>query len=406
MNPNTQAKILLISHEPPPGKGASARILYRLFNLFQNDSYIVLTTPFHIKFPSDFSLKLKLPCKYYYSVGFYPGTHYTKWIAIKEWLLVPLMIIKCLNTIRKENVNKILVHPITGTFLLTAYLAHKITKIPLYLYMFDLFEENKMIGLRRVLAGPIERLAMLSSSNIFVMSEGLQEHYLKKYNRRTVLLPHPIDLKDNVVRQKKKIVKSEAKYKILLTAGMIYGGHIDAIINLIRAIREMPDMEFHVYTRNTEEYLKRYGINGCNVVYCGYEDSENISIIQKKADILFLPMAFNSPNYKEIIKTASPGKLPEYLVSGTPILVHAPPYAYISWYARKYGWGLMVDKPDPELLKEAILKLISDKKLQQDLIKNAQKTALLHDQNRVFGIFKKGLGISLQTDRIKRYEIN
>ena len=62
----------------------------------------------------------------------------------------------------------------------------------------------------------------------------------------------------------------------------------------------------------------------------------------------------------------------------------------------------MVDKPDMTLLKEAIFKLLGDRKLQQDLIKNAQKTALLHDINRVFGIFKKGLGISEQTDRIKR----
>ena len=392
MNPNTQAKILLISHEPPPGKGASARILYRLFNLFQNDSYIVLTTPFHIKFPSDFSLKLKLPCKYYYSVGVYPGTHYTKWIALKEWLLVFIMLIKCLYVVSKENINRILVHPIRGTFLLTAYLAHKITKIPLYLYIFDLFEENKRIGLQRVLAGLIERLAMRSASNIFVMSEGLQDHYLNKYNIKATLLPHPIDLKDNIVRQEKTDAKSEAKYKILLTAGMIYHAHFDAIINLIRATGGMPDLEFHIYTRNTEKYLKRYGINGSNVVYCGYEDSKNISIIQKNADILFLPIAFNSPS-PEIIKTASPGKLPEYLVSGTPILVHAPPYAYISWYARKYGWGFVVDKPEPEILKNAILKLISDKKLQQDLKNNAQKTVLLHDLNRVVGIFKKGLGI-------------
>jgi len=47
----------------------------------------------------------------------------------------------------------------------------------------------------------------------------------------------------------------------------------------------------------------------------------------------------------------------------------------------------MVDKPDMTLLKEAIFKLLGDRKLQQDLIKNAQKTALLHDINRVFGIF-------------------
>ena len=387
-------KILLITHQPPPHIGGTSIILYRFFNMLPENSYVILTTysqfaSCNLKFTDP---NMRLSCKYYFSTGYCPGTPYKRWLSFWEWFLVPFMLLKCLYVVKKEKIDKILACPVTGTFLLTAYLAHRITGIPLYLYVFDLFEEQKdKKSIRGIMAGPVERLTMRTATNVFVMSEALQEHYLQKHKRRTVLLPHPIDLKDNVVIQQVKEIKSESQYKIVLTSGMIYGAHFDAVINLIRAIQGMPDLEFHIYTRNAD-YLKRLGIDGTNVIYRGFVDSITISTIQKNADILFLPMAFNS-SCPELIKTASPGKLPEYLASGTPILVHAPPDAYISWYAREHGWGMVVDKPAPELLRKAILKLLSDRKLQEELVKNAQKTALLHDINRVFGIFKKGLGI-------------
>lgn len=393
-------KILLISHGPPPSVGGAAHVLYRLFKMLSAGSYVVLTTDF-IKI-TDTNKNMKLPCKYYYA-GLNP-VPYTSLGGLLEWLMVPYVLFKCLEIIKKENINKILVHPSTGTFLFTAYLAYRITKIPFYLYMLDLFEESKRMGLRRILAGPTERLVMHAATNVFVMSESMQEYYYDKHNIETILLPHPIDV-NGLEGERENQPLNKQKHKIVFTGGMIYDAQINAIVNLVQAIKNVPEIEFHIYTRNTEEYIKKFGITGNNIIYSGYVDSRDIPNIQKQANILFLPAAFSSP-YPEIIKTASPVKITGYLASGTPIVVHAPPDSYISWYARKRGWGMVIDKPNPELLKEAILRLLGDGKLQQDLIKNAQKTALLHDQNRVFGIFKKGLGISLQTDRIKRYEIN
>lgn len=388
---NNRDKILVISHHPPPCKGGAAIDLYRLLKLFPKKAYVILATSFHKK-QSDIDPELKLPCKYYNSVGITSSKRYTMLIAVLEWFLLPFMFINCLYVIKKEKISKILVHPITGTFLLTAYLAHKVTKIPINLYMLDLFEENQVKPLRHILSGQIERLAMQAASNVFVMSEGMQDYYFNKYNIKTVLLPHPIDLDDFGGLGESDLQRKE-KCNILFTGGMIYDLQIDAIVNLVQAIVEIPEVEFHIYTRLSQGSLKRLGIYGENVICHEHTDIKTINKVQKQADILFLPNSFDRVHSK-ILKTASPVKMSEYLASGVPILVHAPPYAYISWYARKYGWGLVVDKPNPGLLKEAILKLLSNKKLQQDLVKNAQQTALLHDQDRVAGIFKKALGIA------------
>lgn len=374
-------------------KGSSSKILYRLFRVFPDDSYVILTNSALMN--SEFlNQDFKLPCRYYYAKGIFPGNPRGIKILMIEWLLVPLALIKCLYVVRKEKVNKILVNPIMGNYLLSAYIVHKITRVPLYLYMFDLFAENNMRYLQRILVRPLERIAMHAASKVFVMSEAMQDHYFNKYKIRTTLLPHPIDL-NGLGRHTESDVRNERKYKLVLTAGMIYEAQIDAIVNLVKAIKEVPEIVFHIYTLNTEEYIRKCGISGDNVVYHGHVDLEHIIFtIQREADVLFLPMAFNCPN-PELIKTASPVKLPEYLGSGVPILVHAPPYAYVSWYARKHGWGMVVDEPKPEQIRNALLKLINDEKLQQTLVDNARKTALLHDVNRVFKIFKNGMGIPL-----------
>ena len=85
-------------------------------------------------------------------------------------------------------------------------------------------------------------------------------------------------------------------------------------------------------------------------------------------------MGFKTPA-PEITQTATPGKLPEYLISGVPILVHAAPDSYISEDAKKYGWGMVVDKSDPEVLAAGIKRLLSDNKLRKKLVSNAFKVA-------------------------------
>ena len=43
----------------------------------------------------------------------------------------------------------------------------------------------------------------------------------------------------------------------------------------------------------------------------------------KRADAVFLGLSFGS-DHPEVIKTATPARLPEYMASGTPLIVHAP----------------------------------------------------------------------------------
>jgi glycosyltransferase involved in cell wall biosynthesis len=96
--------------------------------------------------------------------------------------------------------------------------------------------------------------------------------------------------------------------------------------------------------------------------------------VQRDADILFLPLAFNSP-YPDIIKTSAPGKMGEYLAAKKPVLVHAPSDSFISWYFRKYNCGCVVDEDDPKKLAQKIIRLLNDTEMQKLFSENAYSRA-------------------------------
>ena len=119
---------------------------------------------------------------------------------------------------------------------------------------------------------------------------------------------------------------------------------------------------------------------------------EEIPALQQSADILFLPFSFpiHGYNHLSILRTASPSKLPEYLAAGRPILVYAPAYTYYSRYARQEGFGLVVDQPDLDLLREALIKLKNDQSLCVELTENARRVAeKYHDSAKVSDTLQK-----------------
>jgi glycosyltransferase involved in cell wall biosynthesis len=96
--------------------------------------------------------------------------------------------------------------------------------------------------------------------------------------------------------------------------------------------------------------------------------------VQRRADLLFLPLAFDSP-YPVLINTSCPSKMGEYLASGRPVLVHAPAGSFVAWYFKKYECGLVVDEPDPAKLAAAVGRLLTDNDLRRRLGHRARERA-------------------------------
>ena len=106
---------------------------------------------------------------------------------------------------------------------------------------------------------------------------------------------------------------------------------------------------------------------------------------QRGADILFLPIAFDAKPH--VIATASPSKMPEYLATGRPILVHAPRGSYLASYAREHGFAEVVDEPDEAALAAAVRRLATDDERGAELAEAAAHTLERHRADAVAHTF-------------------
>ena len=291
--------------------------------------------------------------------------------------------LKGLRIIRREKIDSIFV--VADHYVeLAALLMHWLTGKKIVVWMPDLYCHYDHIYIAKVeklFMRFLEPKILKSSNNVLVASEATQEHYKGKYGIETNELRHSVEL-----NRYNELPNKQPKNDVftIVYTGIVTHGHYDSILDMVSVIEGFRDIniKFLLVTTADHDQLKQIGIKGKRVVY-NVADREEIPEIQQSADILFLPLAFKY--YSDLnVRTASPSKLPEYLAAGRPILVYAPPHSYYVKYAREHKFAVVVDQNDPDLLRQAILKLRNNKKLCRELVINAKNTAVkYHDALRV-----------------------
>jgi glycosyltransferase involved in cell wall biosynthesis len=164
----------------------------------------------------------------------------------------------------------------------------------------------------------------------------------------------------------------------LVYTGQVYPANFDTFLPVLEALRSprLRSVSLHVYT-SSQEVARTLPMAGLEdrVVIHPFVAAGGIQAVQQRADILLLPLAFEGP-FPEIIRTATPTKLSEYLVSGRPILVVAPADSYLVRVAREHDAAEVVDRPDAALVTTAIERMVSDTARREDLRRNASAAAI------------------------------
>ena len=398
---NFNKKILIVSSWAPPQVGG-AQSLYNIFSNISPKDYFILTSeqnfrkennPFGTKLECDYffydkenNLSLanqKIPSKnkYYYVLKKIPfAFEIAKNIfSFLHFSLAKRKFVKKIITCGKKISEKEKMDVIIGlsnvelNLLSTYFLAKKLKK-PLVLYLFDLYLGNQLSFPYNIIARIFEPIIFKRAEHIIVTNETTKDFYVKKYgnqNKYSVIYNSvfseeyskyvPIEKKDN-----------EKKIKILFT-GNIYWAQESSVENLLKlAIRQDNNIYVDIYCPNPPlDIIKRYKNN--HKIKFTSAPQKDMPKVQSEADILFLPLAWHTKT-PYIIKTASPGKLTDYLISGKPILAHVPEYSFVAKYAKENNFAEVVDTEDQDMLKNAILKIFNDKEYAQTLVANAQKT--------------------------------
>lgn len=369
-------KVAILSHVLPPSPSGQATVLYQLLKNYLKESYCLISLKSRRNNKKGTGTE-KLAANYYYLNHI--SLPYR--LSLLNMPFLPLtnifLRVRGIKKIVKEEKFDLLV-VCTGDLynVPAAYIASKMIKIPFSIYMFDDYV-HQWTGLNRLFSKYVASITMKKAQEIIVPNEFLQEDYLKEYGVHSTVIHNPC-----VITNLDGIQNSKYKFETeginIVYTGTIYAAQLSAVQNLVEAINILNNkikIYLHIFTSTSKDSLINDGVAGENVIYHEHVKQVDIMDIQKSADILFLPLAFNT-GYPEVIRTSAPGKTGEYLAVGKPILVHAPKGSFICTYFKANECGIVVDENNPEKLADEILKLTEDKELQNRLGKKAREIAI------------------------------
>ena len=255
-----------------------------------------------------------------------------------------------------------------------AFLATRLLRIPFYAYLLDQFSHMVNYGMGRSPLRYLEPVMMKRAAAVIVPNEFLAGDVARSFGIDPVILHNPCDLSRYQALPARE-PRTDGEFRIVYT-GEVSGLQAAAIRNLVEGIRRLgsDDVRLHVYSVRGAAVLEKEGIRG-PIVLPGARPLSEMPAVQSQADVLFLPLALGTA-HPEIVRTAAPGKLGEFLAARRPILVHAPPDSFLAWYFRRHECGLVVDRDDPDALADALRRLRSDAVLRAKLSERAWERAV------------------------------
>ena len=378
-------KILIISSYAPPAISGGAQCLYRTLSNLTPDSYCFFTS--HNNFKEGHSdQNYILPCRYYFFDE--PHDKKTKRSRLLTILNKPFRLFavfkQALQIIKKERIEVLVGITDQGRMFMMTYLLSKITGIPYCPWIIDLYADNNFPQPWKLMAHYFEPKLVRGATLVFTSCPGIEEHLRNKYpyGRFQTINISGFDDNPNVT----ELPVQRGPEITLLFSGNIYWAHESAIDEIVTACRKIKDFKIKMvfYAPNpSSTFLEKYSNNPDVEIRSAKRPELLLALSQ--ADILLIPFSWQSES-DVVIKTATPTKLIDYLVSGRPILIYAPKGSFLSKYGREKEFAAVVDEQNPEKIQSAIRKIITDREYALRLIENARKT--FHENHDAYIVSK------------------
>ena len=399
-------KFALISNVLPPSESAHAAIIYRLLKDLNPEEYCLLSaTDYTDGTGPNYTGRLSgryyhLPPTFKFTRGYRFGLEGVR-RRINLAMALALRSRTIAAILKKEKCDSIVICT-GGREILdfpASYLASKLTGARFYAYLLDQYSHMVSYVLGQSFLRHFESWILKRAAAVIVPNEFLRDELRNRFKIEAAVIHNMCELSvynSSFNFQARDTQGKKNEIKIVYTGG-IGPLHYDAFRNLLTAIEllEDKDVRLHLYTPQPEKDIRQQAVAGSRVIYHEHEPVSAMPDVQRRADILFLALAVSSP-HPEIVKTAMPGKMGEYLASGRPILVHAPHDSFISWYFRNYECGVVVDEDDPRQLANAINSILTDAALRASIGARARERARvdfdhLKERKRFFEVLENGI---------------
>ncbi|HEY3371204.1 MAG TPA: glycosyltransferase [Prolixibacteraceae bacterium] len=224
---------------------------------------------------------------------------------------------------------------------------HQLSGIPYAIHVMDNFLEinthtKELKGKNIVQAQQIiEELVEKSNLCLGICIE-MSTQYSKRFNRVFYSFQHAVD--DKFWFRNYKVRKDPNPF-VILYAGRISIGTMNSLFLLANSIdncnkNNESNFEFQIQTTSpVPKLLKKFSKYKCVKIFKAVPYN-SLPDRYAEADLLVLPMDFDKDSLT-YLKYSMPTKVPEYLVSGVPILVLAHEITALYKYAKSENWAFI-----------------------------------------------------------------
>ncbi len=368
--------ICVFSSSFPPDLSGQSVILRRLLEQLAPDSYSVLT--YRTQRGKD-SQEKHLSAKYFFL---------KRWIFFERVIeKLPIfrlqdLLTKILILIRSKAIAKVIscedvkiMVVCSGGFydLPSAHLACKQMDVELVPYFFDDYS-FQWRGSLRILARRYEKQFMEYVDRYYCPNPFLEHEYNKRCSKNGIIVYNMLERGDV---NSTPIEFNEQPQKVVTFAGSIYHanvGSFQAFQTMIASKDRKYSYTLSLCVSNLGGKAARRFLESGNFSLIPAISAGKLKTLYANSDLLLLPLSFAS-DVEEVIRTAAPGKLAEYLHSGTPVLAIVPSTSFVHWYLNEYQCGITINETELDSGLEKIERILSDLSQLRLISQNARKRA-------------------------------
>lgn len=217
------------------------------------------------------------------------------------------------------------------------------------------------------------RILLDKASVLLSISNEMAREYKLRYSKNFITFHNPIDIEFWKSHQRKNYKLGEVP--AILYAGRIGTGIQSSLESLAKAVdmvnRELKtNLQFVLQTEDKPLWIENYAC----VKHKSLVPYKELPKVFAEADFLFLPYDFSQQSIK-FIRYSMPTKAPEYMMSGTPIIIFAPEVTATVKYAQEGNWAKVVIQNNINMLANVIKNLIQNENDRQQIAQNAIKIA-------------------------------
>ena len=201
------------------------------------------------------------------------------------------------------------------------------------------------------------------------ISDLMGSEYEKRYGAKFKTFHNPVNL--DVWEPKNQVEKYAKNECSILYAGRTGFGiatSLKAFAEVVEQFNSTSSFKIKFYIQTAEELTWtedfEYTIHRKLIPY------DKLPQLFQSMDFLLLPCDFSDKAIK-FLKYSMPTKAPEYMITGTPIIILAPEETAIFQYGQKSDWAFTIDSDDPSVIHSRLKEIVSNTELKNKLAQNA-----------------------------------